>query len=64
MNKPKPKPKLDYTEQPIYWFAVLDQAVECGNFQLAANAQAELERLGVTVRYGKSHRTKSGEVKS
>ena len=36
---------------PLYWFAELARAVENGDFAAAAAAQAELERLGVTVCY-------------
>jgi hypothetical protein len=38
-------------DMPVYWFAVLERAVQEGDFEAAAHAQAELERLGVTVRY-------------
>lgn len=43
----------DYTEQPIYWFAILDCAVEEGDHAAAAEAQRELARLGVRVAYGR-----------
>jgi hypothetical protein len=46
-------PAEDYTDEPLYWFAVLDLAVEQGDHQAAAEAQRELERLGVSVRYGR-----------
>jgi hypothetical protein len=46
----------DYTQEPIYWFALLDKAVERGDHQAAAEAQRELARLGVTVRYGRPRR--------
>jgi hypothetical protein len=42
----------DYTDQPIYWFAILDRAVERGAHAAAGKAQRELERLGVRVAYG------------
>jgi hypothetical protein len=48
-----PTETADYTEQPIYWFAVLDRAVERGDHATAAEAQRELDRLGVKVRYGR-----------
>lgn len=41
----------DHREHPVFWFYLLDKAVEAGNFVRAAQAQRELERLGVTVRY-------------
>lgn len=40
-------------EQPIYWFCLLEQAVEDGDFTAAAEAQRELARLGVRVHYGR-----------
>ncbi len=43
----------DYTREPIYWFALLDKAIERGDHPAAAQAQKELERLGVNVRYGR-----------
>jgi hypothetical protein len=48
----------DYTDEPIYWFAILDQAIERGDHQAAADAQRELGRLGVVVRYGRPRRRK------
>jgi hypothetical protein len=41
------------TDWPLYWFAKLEKAIEDGNHQTAAEAQRELERLGVRVRYGR-----------
>jgi len=35
----------------LYWFARLEKAVEQGDHQAAAEAQRELERLGVRVAY-------------
>jgi hypothetical protein len=43
----------DYTQEPIYWFALLDKAVERGDHEAAAEAQRQLDRLGVRVRYGR-----------
>jgi hypothetical protein len=37
---------------PLWWFARLEAAVERGDHATAAKAQRELERLGVSVRYG------------
>jgi hypothetical protein len=42
-----------FRDQPIYWFAILDGAVERGDHATAARAQAQLRRLGVRVRYGR-----------
>lgn len=37
---------------PVYWFAKLELAVAAGDHRAAAEAQSELERLSVFVRYG------------
>jgi hypothetical protein len=49
----------DYTDQPIYWFAILDKAVEQGDHATAAEAQRQLELLGVRVRYGRRRQQKA-----
>ena len=49
----------DYRQQPIYWFTLLDKAVEQGD-HAAAEAQRELERLGVSVRYGRPRQPREG----
>lgn len=38
-------------EVPIFWFAKLERAIEASDFAAAAEAQRQLERLGVVVRY-------------
>ena len=43
-----PQSALDW---PVYWFAALERAVETGDWVSAAEAQRQLERLGVTVNY-------------
>lgn len=43
----------EYTDVPLYWFAMLDKAVERGDHTAAAEAQRQLDRLGVKVRYGR-----------
>ena len=48
-----PKEPDDYTDQPIYWFTILDKAVERGDHAAAAEAQRRLKQLGVSVRYGR-----------
>ncbi len=37
---------FDATSMPIYWFAVLNQAGDDGDFDAAAEAVRELKRLG------------------
>ena len=49
---PSNKP-LDW---PLWWFARLENAVEYGDHAAAAEAQKELARLGVDVRYGQAKR--------
>ena len=41
---------------PLWWFAQLEKAVEKGDHQAAAEAQRELDRLGVRVSYGRPQR--------
>jgi hypothetical protein len=36
---------------PLWWFARLEAAIERGDYRAAADAQRELQRLGVSVRY-------------
>jgi hypothetical protein len=43
---------------PIYWFDVLAIARRNGDYERAAEAQRELERLGVQVRFRSTTRTK------
>ena len=43
-------------EWPLYWFGVLEKAVNQGDHQTAAEAQNELRRLGVRVAYGRPDR--------
>jgi hypothetical protein len=47
---------------PLWWFAKLELAVERGDYQSAANAQRELERLGITVQYRGRRPAKPSEV--
>ena len=39
------------TDVPAYWFSVMEMAKERGDFELAARAKRELERLGIHVTY-------------
>jgi hypothetical protein len=44
-----PHAPKDYQDTPIYWFAVLDCALDRGDLATAARAQKELQRLGIAV---------------
>ena len=46
----------DHTDQPVYWFTVLEIARERSDFEAAADAVRQLERLGVRVTFGKPDR--------
>lgn len=43
-------------DSPTFWFVVLETARKQCNFHRAAQAQNELERLGVRVRYARQKR--------
>jgi hypothetical protein len=47
----KPEEARNPQQAPTYWFAVLEIARERGDFERAADAQRQLERLGIVVRY-------------
>jgi hypothetical protein len=49
----QPDQTCDYRDAPTYWFAVLEIARERGDFERAAEAKRQLERLGVTVSYSR-----------
>lgn len=40
-----------YTDEPTYWFAILEIARERGDSASAMRAQRELRRLGIVVRH-------------
>jgi hypothetical protein len=42
-----------YRDSPIAWFAALERARKIEDFELAAEAQQQLRRLGVIVTYPK-----------
>lgn len=48
-NSAIPTPPV--TNWPIYWFSVLEKAVDHGDYEKAAQATRELRRLGVEVKY-------------
>jgi hypothetical protein len=45
---------------PLWWFARLEAAVERGDHAAAAEAQRQLQRLGVHVRYGRPRTREAG----
>jgi hypothetical protein len=54
---PKPEKKSespDIRDWPAYWLVKLDDAVRGGDFRAAAEAQSQLQRFGIDVRYGRS----------
>jgi hypothetical protein len=49
-------------QEPVYWFVILDSAVERGDHETAAIAQRELARLGVRVAYGRPREREAARV--
>jgi hypothetical protein len=49
MSATKQKKTIDW---PVWWFVRLEAAVEKGDHIAAAEAQRQLDRLGVRVAYG------------
>ena len=45
------KQKTDYRNDPLVWFTTMQVEIERGNFEAAARAKRELERLGIAVRF-------------
>ena len=41
----------DFSDSRVAWFVVLERARADNNFQRAADGEAQLERLGVRVKY-------------
>lgn len=41
-------------DSPVVWFVMLERARRSSDFELAAKAQQELERLGVKVKYSQT----------
>jgi hypothetical protein len=54
-----PDPVRDW---PLWWFARLEAARERSDFQAAARAQRELERLGVSVQFRSRRPVRREEV--
>jgi hypothetical protein len=50
-------------DMPLYWFAKLERAVEEGNHQDAADAQRQLDRLGVHVAFGRPKPPRQGATR-
>ena len=40
-------------DSPVAWFAVLERARETNDFERAAEARRQLQRLGVNVKYAR-----------
>jgi hypothetical protein len=53
MSFPRAHVVANVSDWPLYWFARLEKAVDTGDHQAAAQAQRNLARLGVLVRYGR-----------
>lgn len=47
----EPKSDRKLTACPFYWFALLEQYIEKGDFERAADAQKNLQRFGIKVSY-------------
>jgi hypothetical protein len=61
MPAPLSDPVRDW---PLWWFGKLEAAIERGDYQTAARAQRELERLGVIVQFRGRRPYRSEEVSS
>ena len=48
---PTPPKRDEWRESPTAWFAALEAAMTRGDLTAATDAQRELARLGVAVRY-------------
>ena len=57
-DRPTRPETRDHRDQPTYWFAVLEIAREQDNYELAAEAQRQLGRLGVRVVYDRGRTRK------
>ena len=54
MNEKSINKALNFQNSPVAWFVVLERAKKNSDFDLAAKAKHELERLGVIVNYRKA----------
>lgn len=50
------------TDSPVAWFAVLERARRIEDFEMAAQALRELERLGVRVKYHSARSWRKGRT--
>jgi hypothetical protein len=41
-----------FKDSPVYWFVLLDAALDRGQYEAATRARRELHRLGIRVTYG------------
>jgi hypothetical protein len=54
---------MNVNDIPTYWFALLEQARERGNYEAAARAQRELGRLGVRVKFNTRRPVQEGRTR-
>jgi hypothetical protein len=52
--------KNDFADSRVAWFVCLERAKADNNFERAAMAKKELERLGVRVKYLRKRRASEG----
>ena len=50
-SSPPPTLLAEAGHWPLYWFAQLEKAVDCGDYEQAAECLRRLRSLGVEVRY-------------
>jgi hypothetical protein len=52
----------DYTDLPLFWFLILEQSLDNGDLEQAAQAKRELKRLGVDIVYRRQRRPRQQEA--
>ena len=50
-------------DDPVVWLLLLERGRQSGDFELAARAKRELERLGIRVTYRRPSRSRKAEVR-
>jgi hypothetical protein len=50
----------EYADSPVAWFVMLERARQESDFEAAAQAQRELKRLGVIVRFSSTATRREG----